>query len=151
MGKKIRKLGRRKNYTRRRKVTVRKIAPRRMSDPVIELNISTGYQGVKKVRELLDFHKVTISQKTFKKLEIKPGHLSIKEIQLVLQDPDGIYYKNKDKEECWFFVVGKEKTKKVVVIIEKLDTQHRISTAYILYNNEFQKRVKELQLVWEKQ
>ena len=68
MTKKERKIGR-----RRRKVTIRKLTSRRISDPAIELNISTGYQGVKKVKELAEIEKVTINQKVLKKLRLKGG------------------------------------------------------------------------------
>ncbi len=144
MTKKIRKIGvgSQKNHIYR-KIIDRKLKPKRDQHPTVEFRINIEYQGVKKIKELAELERVTISRKTLEKLSMKKGHLSVNEIRDVLKDPDGIYYKQNGKEEVWFFVNEMSNTKKVVVVIERMNKKHRISTAHILKNKFLSKRLSD--------
>ncbi len=149
MGKKIRKLGGRKRRGSRK---VRRIIIRNTTSPSdikVIYKYNEGFQGVRSVRELLDLDEVTVNQKVYSKLMSKPGHLSLSEIQKILENPEGIYKSNGDKTETWFFVSSSSKVKRVVVIIEKDSKSHRLATAYMMSKSDFDKLIENMDLIWK--
>jgi len=148
MGKKIRKIGRRGRKNKRITKIIIKDNVLRSSDPIIRFRFSNGFQGVKHIGELNNLEEITLNKKVHNKLIKKEGHLTIEDIRDILDSPDGIY-KKPENTETWFFVKNESHAKRVVVIIEKQGKSHRVATAYIMSLKEFEKKTKNMILIWE--
>ncbi len=147
MGRKIRKIGRKGKKSVGRKVRVLRTHGQIPSDPSVVFEISSGYQGVKQVKEFAEIEKVTMSLKVLEKQRSKGGHLTIEEIQDVLENPDGIYYDG--DRESWLYSQYKDRTRRVVIKIEKQSTVHRIATAHVMSNRAFEGQIEGMKLIWK--